>query len=166
MSAIDMLPKGMAPKIEVVDDCWIWTASRNNKGYGVASNGKGGSMLAHRKAYQAVHGTIPDGHEIDHLCENKPCVNPAHLEAVTPEEHRRRLSHEDLKPVYPTPRPAFTPSPEVIAAVDEFVARIRDYGRRYEAMSASEREAEDVKRHRLHLLTGTRCACVVSERVA
>ncbi|MGY8831955.1 MAG: HNH endonuclease signature motif containing protein [Pseudomonadales bacterium] len=46
--------------------------------------------LAHRWAHERFIGPIPDGMEVDHLCANTCCVNPAHLEAVTSEENRRR----------------------------------------------------------------------------
>lgn len=71
--------------------CWNWTASTNSRGYGtwaVQQNTK----LAHRVAYTALVGEIPDGLTIDHLCRNKLCVNPAHLEAVTLEENLRRAA--------------------------------------------------------------------------
>lgn len=156
---ISALPKHMQTKVSVIDGCWVWGGARNNKGYGVVTNGRGGSMLAHRKAYEAIRGEIPAGFEIDHLCENEPCVNPDHLEAVTPEEHRRRIGHDGLHPVYAEPRGPHEPSPEVSRALGDFFARIDDYRRRYEGMSADEQREEDAQRHRLHLITGTRCAC-------
>lgn len=62
--------------------CWVWTASRLAAGYGRFALG-GRWYLAHRLAYMTLAGPIPDGLVIDHLCRNKPCVNPAHLEPVT-----------------------------------------------------------------------------------
>jgi hypothetical protein len=151
------LPANMQSKITLVGDCWEWTGSRNPKGYGSVTNGKGASMLAHRRSYEIFNGPIPDGFEVDHLCENTSCVNPAHLEAVTPEEHRRRIGHENLKPLYYVP-PVFVPSPEVDRAIGDFFARIADYSSRYEAMAPEERRTEDERRHQLHADVGCRCA--------
>ena len=47
-------------------------------------------VLAHRLSYEMYVGPIPDGKQIDHLCFNPPCVNPDHLEVVTPRENQRR----------------------------------------------------------------------------
>lgn len=70
-------------------NCTVWIGSTNNKGYGLISvNGK--AQLAHRVAYEAEFGPIPDGMVIDHLCRVRNCVNPMHLEAVTVTENNRR----------------------------------------------------------------------------
>lgn len=70
-------------------NCTVWIGATNNKGYGLISiNGK--VELAHRVAYQAEFGDIPEGHVIDHLCRVRNCVNPMHLEAVTVGENNRR----------------------------------------------------------------------------
>lgn len=70
--------------------CWRWTAStKGPTGYGQFSlNGR--PRLAHRVAYEMFIGPIPDGLQIDHLCRNRWCVNPAHLEPVTNQENGRR----------------------------------------------------------------------------
>jgi hypothetical protein len=68
--------------------CWLWTKSVQKTGYGQVGNDKlgmsGGKVIfTHRVAYELIKGPIPDGFEIDHLCGNRRCCNPDHLEAVT-----------------------------------------------------------------------------------
>ena|SRR5215813_1701201 len=70
--------------------CWEWRAHKNSAGYGMFQVAGTGKVLAHRLAWELVHGPIPDGREIDHLCRNRACPNPAHLELVTPRENNSR----------------------------------------------------------------------------
>lgn len=72
--------------------CWQWNGWTNQHGYGrVGAGGRGGaSLLVHRVLFEIVAGPIPAGLELDHLCRNHRCVNPAHLEPVTHAENMRR----------------------------------------------------------------------------
>jgi hypothetical protein len=63
-------------------ECWSWTGAVSNT-YGRIAAAQRTSYLAHRAAYETFAGPIPDGQQIDHLCRNRICINPAHLEAVT-----------------------------------------------------------------------------------
>ena len=66
--------------------CVFWAAAVNRDGYGQFwVNGR--SVKAHRWAYEYFKGPIPEGLQLDHLCRNRNCVNPAHLEPVTGREN-------------------------------------------------------------------------------
>lgn len=62
------------------DECWPWTGAMQGQGYG--QYGKP-MRLAHRISYEFFVGPIPEGLTLDHLCRNRQCVNPSHLEPVT-----------------------------------------------------------------------------------
>lgn len=70
----------------VIDDngCWVWQRGTTGEGYGEKwLTELGRSVMAHRWYYARRFGAIPEGLVIDHLCRNRRCVNPAHLEPVT-----------------------------------------------------------------------------------
>ena len=69
--------------------CWLWTRSTSPDGYGWASLDDR-THQAHRLVYRLVIGEPPEGTHLDHLCRVRHCVNPAHLEPVTPGENLRR----------------------------------------------------------------------------
>ena len=70
-------------------ECWEWTASRKPSGYGRFSI-QGNDYPAHRVAYHLTHGSVPLELDLDHLCRNRACVNPMHLEPVTRRVNLRR----------------------------------------------------------------------------
>lgn len=89
MEDLSPLPDRFWVKVEKTATCWLWTAFRDEQGYGKFARGgaAGGMARAHRVTYEAFLGPIPDGMYVDHLCHVRHCVNPAHLKAVTPRQN-------------------------------------------------------------------------------
>lgn len=71
------------------DGCIEYTGPTNADGYGQISRG-GRPIRAHRAAYEMVRGSIDNDLELHHLCENKACVNPGHLEPISKADHARQ----------------------------------------------------------------------------
>lgn len=86
--------------------CWTWQGCKND-GYGRAwANGR--HIYAHRLFYEMRHGTIPPGLQTDHLCRNRACVNPEHLELVSNAVNTQRgiatkLSEDDVRAIRESP---------------------------------------------------------------
>lgn len=76
-------------KVERTDSCWLWHGAYEEGRYGRFWDGAR-FALAHRWAYEFLRGPIPAGYVIDHLCRVTRCVNPDHLEPVTPRENIMR----------------------------------------------------------------------------
>lgn len=82
-------------KVDIPKDnplgCWLWTAALNpGAGYGIFQLAPGKREYAHRLAYEWSIGPIDPVLELDHLCRERRCVNPLHLQAVTQHENQRR----------------------------------------------------------------------------
>jgi hypothetical protein len=88
------------PRVETgwTDQCWEWTGPTLKNGYGQFGSGKnrGMSTLAHRASYTMIKGDPGDDMQVDRLCHNKACVNPQHLEAVTPQINTQRARSDGL----------------------------------------------------------------------
>lgn len=76
--------------VDEVTGCWNWTGPINYDGYAYARIDGGRPCRVHRAYYERLVGPIPEGLVIDHLCRNRRCVNPAHLQPVTNRENLLR----------------------------------------------------------------------------
>lgn len=77
-------------KVEKSATCWLWTGAVSDTGYGSFNTGNKTWMGAHRYAYRRLVGEPVEGMHLDHKCRNRRCVNPDHLEEVTPRENASR----------------------------------------------------------------------------
>lgn len=77
-------------------ECWWWTGSerggRKKSGRYGQFTVEGRPAYAHRYSYQVHNGEIPDNYEVDHVCQNRKCVNPHHLRLLPRRSNRRRTS--------------------------------------------------------------------------
>lgn len=85
-------PQSFFGLVEFTDECWEWLGSKYQGGYGKYS-----AILAHRISYELTRGHVPEDMCLDHLCKNRSCVNPEHLEIVTMVENVMRGESQHAK---------------------------------------------------------------------
>jgi hypothetical protein len=95
-------------KVTQDGDCWRWTGAISSRGYGQWSVA-GTSKSCHRLTYGELRADIPEGTWIDHLCMNRWCCNPWHLEPVSPSvSNKRRRPYTGVRSVCPKGHKAVT----------------------------------------------------------
>lgn len=96
MRVVKPLIERIADRVALTETgCLEWIGSIHKHGYGAVSTGSRTDgtrrkQWAHRAVYELLVGLIPDGLDLDHLCRNRSCVNPEHLEPVTRRENLMR----------------------------------------------------------------------------
>ena len=116
-------------KIKVArSGCWLWTGAKSN-GYGYFAFA-GANVRAHAFAYELLRGQVGKGNHLHHTCENKLCVNPAHLQALSPKAHRRIHS---AKQTHCINGHEFTPLNTRITKAGHRACRVCDYDRKQRA---------------------------------
>lgn len=115
--------KGPHYLIDEQTGCWVWQRYVNEKGYGkIQADGR--SRIAHRYFYELHKGPIPAGMHLDHLCRNPSCVNPEHLEPVTPQENTARgIEHNGAKTHCPQGHPYDEQNTKLVRRSDGGTAR-------------------------------------------
>jgi hypothetical protein len=73
-------------KVQKTDSCWLWIGAMSG-GYGAFRVFGQNQVQAHRVAYELLVGSIPEGHHVHHICENRRCCNPAHLKVMEAAAH-------------------------------------------------------------------------------
>lgn len=126
-------------KVDRTENCWVWIASTDSKGYGQFMSGSRKNAdrklkRAHRVAYELTIGDIPEGLELLHTCDNKLCVNPSHLRPGTHADNMRDMSQKDRSPRGVKQGRVILTEAEVLEIRATYIPKVislRDLARRY-----------------------------------
>lgn len=92
MSPFDAYIERIFQRVTYDHGCWTFAGRVSPTGYGrLGVKGGAFTQVTHRAVYEYFNGPVPRGADLDHLCRNRACCNPAHLEVVTHEENMRRI---------------------------------------------------------------------------
>lgn len=101
--------------------CWEWIGRRTENGYGLVSVNSN-QQPAHRAVWEVLVGPIPDGAQLDHICRLRSCVNPTHLEEVTPAENLERMRDVRKPPTQPRRRRTAPPAAPIVEDARDLLA--------------------------------------------
>ena len=150
MNVVEGEPPAHKPEL---GKCLVWTnAAKSWDGYG-RFHPTGNPVQAHRWSYENIVGPIPEGMSIDHLCHNRACVNPEHLEPVTTAVNNARK--------YPRPKPTHRvthcPKGHEYTPENTYVNNGARYCRQCNLLKGRKYETYDPKRHGAHEAAKTHC---------
>jgi hypothetical protein len=112
--------------------CWLWLGGRGGRGYGMVRD-----YTIHRLLYEALVGSIPDDHEVHHLCHVQLCLNPTHLKVLSTSEHKRVHNWQILKQACVRGHP-FTPENTYITVAGGRQCMTCDRARKRRALTTKE----------------------------
>lgn len=139
----------MRVEVDEITGCHQWVGGKARWGYG-ALLVNGHKILAHRYAWQRVNGPIPKGMQIDHLCKNTSCVNPAHLEVVTGLENILRSDGMAAMNSRKTQCKNGHPFDEANTGVSEYRGRPRRYCRECNRLRSIEKRKRPLRKEDAH----------------
>jgi hypothetical protein len=146
-------------KVDKGGDCWLWTASVDMAGYGQFGVTEGVIVKAYRWAWEQENGPVPAGMQLDHLCRERRCVRPSHLEPVTQRENLLRGDGPSARAARATECPKGHP-------YDEANTRLNSRGHRVCVICSRARQRVNPERSMVPTVTPETVAAIRSRYAA